>query len=254
MNGSSAHPGVDAHAALRLESVCKRFGALNALDNLSFNVRRGEIHGLIGPNGAGKTTAVNIATGYYPPTDGSVFMDGADVTHLPTYRRAARGLARSFQGARLFDKLDVLTNLQISIEQRRRCVGRQDGEAGLREEIDRVLAETNLTAVAKATVGNLPYGVRKQIEVARSCAFATTVLLLDEPTAGLSADEIRPLLSVLTRHRARLAILVIEHDMEVIMSLCDRITVLDAGNWLMTGTPAEVQRNPQVIAAYLGTD
>ena len=240
--------------ALQLRAVSKQFGALAALSNLSFDVQRGEIHGLIGPNGAGKTTAVNIATGYYRPSSGSVWLNGVDVTHLPTHQRAAKGLGRSFQGARLFDQLDVQTNIRISVEQRRQCVGQSESNGEIHAEVEALLDESNLTSVAGMTVGRLPYGLRKQVEVIRSCAFASSVLLLDEPTAGLGPDDIERVLGVMTNHRARLAILIIEHDMEVIMSLCDRVTVIDAGRWLMTGKPAEVQENPEVIAAYLGTD
>jgi branched-chain amino acid transport system ATP-binding protein len=240
--------------ALNLRSVSKRFGALVALDDLSFDVQRGEIHGLIGPNGAGKTTAVNIATGFLRPSSGSVWLDGVDVTHLPIHRRAAKGLGRSFQGARLFDQLDVRTNIRISVEQRRKCIGQSESTAEIRSEVELLLEESKLTSVAGILIGRLPYGLRKQVEVIRSCAFASSVLLLDEPTAGLGPDDIERVLGVMTNHRARLGILIIEHDMEVIMSLCDRVTVIDAGRWLMTGKPAEVQENPEVIAAYLGTD
>ncbi|MFN0299544.1 MAG: ABC transporter ATP-binding protein [Burkholderiales bacterium] len=239
---------------LQLRAVSKQFGALTALSDLSFDVARGEIHGLIGPNGAGKTTAVNIATGYYRPSSGSVWLNGVDVTHLPTHQRAARGLGRSFQGARLFDQLDVQTNIRVSVEQRRKCGGQSARNAEIRAEVEALLEESHLTAVAGTLVGRLPYGLRKQVEVIRSCAFASSVLLLDEPTAGLGPDDIERVLGVMANHRARLAILIIEHDMEVIMSLCDRVTVIDAGRWLMTGKPAEVQENAEVIAAYLGTD
>lgn len=240
--------------ALNLRAVSKQFGALTALKDLSFDIQRGEIHGLIGPNGAGKTTAVNIATGFYRPSSGSVWLNGVDVTHMPTYQRAAKGLGRSFQGARLFDKLDVRTNIRISVEQRRKCVGQSGSNAEIRSEVEDLLEEAKLTSVAGTLIGRLPYGLRKQVEVIRSCAFASSVLLLDEPTAGLGPDDIEQVLGVMTNHRARLAILIIEHDMGVIMSLCDRVTVIDAGRWLMTGKPAEVQENPEVIAAYLGTD
>jgi branched-chain amino acid transport system ATP-binding protein len=240
--------------ALNLRSVSKQFGALVALDNLSFDVQRGEIHGLIGPNGAGKTTAVNIATGFYRPSSGSVWLDGVDVTHMPIHRRAAKGLGRSFQGARLFDQLDVRTNIRISVEQRRKCIGQSESKADIRSEVEQLLEESKLTSVAGTLIGRLPYGLRKQVEVIRSCAFASSVLLLDEPTAGLGPDDIERMLGVMANHRARLGILIIEHDMEVIMSLCDRVTVIDAGRWLTTGKPAEVQENPEVIAAYLGTD
>jgi branched-chain amino acid transport system ATP-binding protein len=244
----------DGDRGLHMRAVSKRFAALTVLNDVSFAVLPGEIHGLIGPNGAGKTTAVNIATGFYPPTRGSVLLNGIDVTRMPIHERAAMGLGRSFQGARLFDKLDVRTNIRLSIEQRAKCARTHHDAKRVRDQVDDVLAEAGLDSVAATLAGYLPYGMRKQVEVARSCAFATSVLLLDEPTSGLSADDIARVLALVTSHRARLGILVIEHDMDVIMSLCDRITVIDAGNWLMTGTPAEVRRNPDVIAAYLGTE
>ena len=253
MAANATHGSASNHA-LQLRAVSKRFGALAALDDLSFDVRCGEIHGLIGPNGAGKTTAVNIATGFYRPSSGAVWLDGIDVTRMPTYKRAAKGLGRSFQGARLFDQLDVQTNIRISIEQRRKCIAQPGSRAEIRADVERLLEESKLAPVAGTIAGRLPYGLRKQVEVVRSCAFASSVLLLDEPTAGLDPEDIDQLLSLMTSHRARLGILIIEHDMEVIMSLCDRVTVIDAGRWLMTGKPAEVQENPAVIAAYLGTD
>jgi ABC-type branched-subunit amino acid transport system ATPase component len=240
--------------ALSLRAVSKRFGALVALDNVSFDIQRGEIHGLIGPNGAGKTTAVNVATGVLRPSSGSVWLGGEDVTQMSTHRRAAKGLGRSFQGARLFDQLDVRTNIRIAVEQRRNCIAQPDSRTDIGAEVEQLLEESRLAPVAGSVVNSLPYGVRKQVEVVRSCAFASSVLLLDEPTAGLGSDDIERVLGLMANHRARLGILIIEHDMEVIMSLCDRVTVIDAGRWLMTGSPAEVQRNPEVIAAYLGSD
>ena len=239
---------------LKLSAITKRFGALVALDELSVEVRSGEVHGLIGPNGSGKTTAINIATGYYRPSSGTVWLNDRDVTDLPPHARAASGLGRSFQGARLFDQLDLRTNLRIAIEQRRRCLGQPANGASDGAEVAALLEQSHLSSFASTAVGRLPYGLRKQIELIRSCAFASSVLLLDEPTAGLSAEEVDRVLGIMTHHRSRLAILIVEHDMEVIMSVCDRITVIDAGRRLMTGTPAEVQRSPEVIAAYLGTD
>ena len=239
---------------MSLNAVSKRFEALVALDDVSLDVQRGEVHGLIGPNGAGKTTAVNIATGFLRPSSGSVLLDGVDVTNMPIHRRAAKGLGRSFQGARLFDQLDVRTNIRISVEQRRKCIGQSESKAEVRSEVEQLLEEAELTSVAGTLIVSLPYGIRKQVEVIRSCAFAASVLLLDEPTAGLDPDDIERVLGVMANHRARLGILIIEHDMEVIMSLCDRVTVIDAGHLLMTGTPAEVQENAEVITAYLGTD
>lgn len=249
MIAGSTDPGV-----LGLSGISKTFGALRVLSNLSIDIPAGEIHGLIGPNGAGKTTVINIATGVYKPTSGTVTLGGTDVTRLPPHRRAARGLGRSFQGARLFDKLDVRTNIHIAVEQQRKHAGRSAPAAEVAEVTDRLMGQGGLAHAAREIVADLPYGVRKQVEIVRSCAFATRALLLDEPTAGLAPDEIDRILGIIRSNRTRLAILIVEHDMEVIMSMCDRITVIDAGRTLMTGTPDEVRQNPEVIAAYLGSD
>lgn len=244
----------DARSGLSLQGISKQFGAIAALTELSMEIGRGEIHGLIGPNGAGKTTAVNVATGIYRPSAGSVLLDGADVTSMCAHRRATRGLGRSFQGARLFDGLDVETNIRVSVEQRRKHQRQSCAKGDVFTEVGRLMEEAHLTPVARRDARSLPYGIRKQVEIVRSCAFASCALLLDEPTSGLSPEEIDRVLGIIRRHHARLAVLIIEHDMEVIMSMCDRVTVIDAGRWLMTGTPAEVQQDQEVIRAYLGSD
>lgn len=248
------HYSAVAVDGLSLRGVGKRFGTIWALTDLNIDIRRGEIHGLIGPNGAGKTTVINVATGIYQPTSGSIVLGGTDVTRMPTHLRARHGLGRSFQGARLFDKLDVRTNIRISVEQRRRYAGESTASAPVLADVETLMRQTSLDAVASREVGSLPYGIRKQVELARSCGFASRALLLDEPTAGLAPDEIDRVLTIIRSNRDRLAILIVEHDMEVIMSMCDRITVIDAGKTLMTGTPAEVQHDPDVVSAYLGVD
>lgn len=239
-------------AEFSMRGVSKTFGALVAIQDLSFDVERGELHGLIGPNGAGKTTAVNIATGFYRPSSGSVWLRDKDVTEESAHHRARSGLARTFQGSRLFGELDVFTNLQIAVEQRRRANDELGSSTVIRSEVEEALDTARLSDIAYTFAKNLSYGQKKQLEIARACALARCVLFLDEPTAGLSDDEIERSLQLVLRHRSRLAILVIEHNMDVIMSLCDRITVIDAGRMLMTGTPVEVQNDPRVISAYLG--
>ena len=243
----------DGAVALRLERLSKHFGGLTVLSEVGLDVERGRVHGLIGPNGAGKTTLINIATGYYQPDAGRVSILGADVTATGPDRRANLGLARTFQGARPFSRLDVRTNLRLAIEQRRRHGGEARGRQAVREEVERTLEESGLAPHAGTLCAHLTYGQCKQVEIARALAFARLALLLDEPTAGLSDPEIERCLKLVARHRERLAILLIEHNMDVVMSLCDQVTVIDAGRHLATGTPAEVARDPAVIAAYLGS-
>ena len=224
-----------------------------ALQDLSIDVPLGEVHGLIGPNGAGKTTAINVATGFYVPDSGTVRMFDRDVSKLAPHSRAALGFGRTFQGARLFAGLDVRTNLAIAIEQRRRHDGQAASKAEIRRESDALLNAVGLESHADTDARLLPYGRQKVLEILRALAFASSVLLLDEPAAGLSEDEIDTILKLVMQHRDRLAILIVEHNMDVVMSACDRVTVIDAGRMLSSGTPAQVQADPAVVSAYLGS-
>jgi len=240
-------------AVLTLREISKRFGGNQALQDISLDVPLGQIFGLIGPNGAGKTTVLNIATGLYRPDSGDVLVAGQDVTALKPYERSRKGLSRTFQGGRPFSQLTVRENVQIAIEQRSKI---ERANAAYRSSVasaDELLSDVGLLRDGESPAQSLPYGKQKQLEIARAIAYATSVLLLDEPTSGLSAEEIRLVAAVIARYRHELGILLIEHNMDVVMSLCDQIMVIDAGCWVATGTPAEIQTHPEVLAAYLGT-
>lgn len=240
-------------AVLTLREISKRFGGNQALQNLSLDVLQGQIFGLIGPNGAGKTTVLNIATGLYRPDSGGVQVAGQDVTALKPYERSRKGLSRTFQGGRPFGQLTVRENVQIAIEQRRKIEKADPSHHSPVSSADELLSDVGLLQEGELPAQSLPYGKQKQLEIARAIAYATSVLLLDEPTSGLSAEEIKLVAAVIARYRHGLGILLIEHNMDVVMSLCDQIMVIDAGCWVATGTPVEIQTHPQVMAAYLGT-
>lgn len=240
-------------AVLTLREISKRFGGNQALQNISLDVPLGQIFGLIGPNGAGKTTVLNIATGLYRPDSGDVLVAGQDVTSLKPYERSRKGLSRTFQGGRPFGQLTVRENVQIAIEQRTKSVRADSSHHMPPISADELLSDVGLLDEEEWPAQSLPYGKQKQLELARAIAYATSVLLLDEPTSGLSAAEIKLVAGVIARYRHELGILLIEHNMDVVMSLCDLIMVIDAGCWVATGTPAEIQTHPEVLAAYLGT-
>ena len=233
---------------LRLEHVCKSFEGLRALDDVTFALSRGEILGLIGPNGSGKTTLINVVSGLLPLTSGKVFVRDQEITNLPAHRVAHTGIARTFQTIRLFRDLTVTENAEVAAV----GVGATRGDARMRARA--ALSEMGLEAFVDMLAGTLPYGLERRLEVARALAMKPVFLLLDEPGAGLNEEECNELLSVLGRVRDRhnLGMLVVEHDMRLIMRLCDRIHVLQTGRTIGEGTPDEVRENPAVIEAYLG--
>jgi branched-chain amino acid transport system permease protein len=233
---------------LRLEHVCKSFEGLRALDDVTFSLSRGEILGLIGPNGSGKTTLINVVSGLLPLTSGRVFARDEEITNLPAHRVAHRGIARTFQTIRLFRDLTVTENAEVA------AVGVGATRSDARTRARAALSEMGLEAYLDMLAGTLPYGLERRLEVARALAMQPVFLLLDEPGAGLNEEECNDLLSVLGRIRDRhnLGMLVVEHDMRLIMRLCDRIHVLQTGKTIGEGTPDEVRENPAVIEAYLG--
>lgn len=251
-----------ADALLETRGLLKRFGGVVAVNHLDMRVMAGAIHALIGPNGSGKTTTLNVLNGLYEATDGSVVLLGRDVTRLKPHARAARGMSRTFQNIRLFPSLTVLENVVIGMHPRTRLTvsallrGRADpAERAAEAEAYEILAFVGLTQDAERLARNLPYGAQRLAEIARALASRPRLLLLDEPAAGLNPRETEDLVDLLRRIRASgITLLLIEHDMNLVMALSDRITVLNFGEKISEGPREVVERDEKVIEAYLGRD
>lgn len=248
---------------LELQGLTKRFGGLLAVDGVTLTMGAAEIHGLIGPNGSGKSTSLNLISGLYVPTAGRIRLGGQEVTGLTAAERTQLGLARTFQNIRLFPQLSVLQNVMVGRTPRTsagllavlfRTPAMRAEEAAIEQAAREALAVVGLEGRANDLPGDLPYGQKRLVEIARALATEPRVLLLDEPAAGMNPREKQDLLALVKRlNRERgLPVVLVEHDMGVVMNACERITVLNFGACIATGTPDEVRRNPAVIEAYLG--
>jgi len=251
------------HAVLQIQALTKFFGGLRAVSDLDLTIGPGELAGLIGPNGAGKTTVFNMISGLYVPSGGSILFQGIDLAGMEPFEVTRLGIGRTFQNIRLFANLSVLDNVRIAYHPHA-GYGMLDGvlrtarfhekERDLTERAREFLAIFRLEKIQDELACNLPYGEQRRVEIARALASSPRLLLLDEPAAGMNPAEIVTLMELIhfIRDQFKLTILLIEHQMRVVMGICEQITVMDFGQVIARGTPKEIQTNPQVIEAYLG--
>ena len=252
-----------AETILKAENLTILFGGLKAVDNFSIEIKEGELVGLIGPNGAGKTTVFNMLTGVYVPTSGKVYLRGQDVTTLSPHKRVEIGISRTFQNIRLFKRMSVLENVKLSsnvhmnygifdgIFKTKKYYEQEDKATA---EAMEILKDLGLDEYKDELAQNLPYGKQRKLEIARALASKPSILCLDEPAAGMNPIETEELMETIetVRKKYKTAILLIEHDMKLVMGICEWIKVISFGKEIATGTPDEIKNNPEVISAYLG--
>jgi branched-chain amino acid transport system ATP-binding protein len=241
---------------LRTERLCKSFGSLAAVKDVSLEIRAGEIHAIIGPNGAGKTTLLNVISGELLPTSGSLFLEDQDVTGWTPDRLARAGLGRSFQHSSTFENLSAFENVRLAAQVRlptsMRFFRPADGYADINARARDILARFALPSSRDTLAGEISHGEQRQLEIAMLMAIAPKLMLLDEPTSGMGKSETRELMTVLRRLSEQHTLVLVEHDMDVVFALANRITVLVNGEVMATGAPEEVRANRKVRSAYLG--
>ena len=269
MTASTARPAVQdaapnaspaqAGTLLRLDHVSRHYGTLKAVDDVSFDMGIGELRAVIGPNGAGKTTFFNLISGFVPPTRGTVTFDGADITRQPAVRRVARGIVRTFQITEILPDLDVFENIRVGVETAARLNPRpwisRARRAAIDARVEELIRIVDLGGKARRTVGELAHGDQRVVEVAMALSLNPRLLLLDEPTAGMGDAETDHMVGLIGRlHKEQgVSILFIEHDMDIVFGIAQRVTVLDQGRVLADGTPDAIAADPKVRVAYLGT-